>query len=258
MTCLGRVLRTARPSARVSKNLSFSHDRSLLLLRHLPHQTEGLPATTAIAGSDHGPYRFSSTIFPAAVAGLFGMLQVAYAEEADSHSPTLYKHLLDIAKQERNRIEDSFKLEGLKSGAYPEFIVAVKDQKVIIKIQIPPACDVSHLIADLVVNLGSQVYHGSGGSGMLLRACGRVLAWQLTLGYPEKLEETDLDEVESAEGDLCIQILLFYSRFATDKAEIRFMKGGSLSATELNALVSVLKLAGRQLRAPGRNPGENC
>ncbi|XP_050206297.1 uncharacterized protein LOC126655933 [Mercurialis annua] len=260
MATLGRVLRTVRPSAGVAKTLNSHHHRSL---RRLPHRTEGLPATTATAGTDHGPYRSSSAIFPAALAGLFGfgMLQVAYAEEADSHSASLYKHLEDIAKQERHRIEDSLKLKGLKTGAYPKFIVAVKGQKVTIKFQIPPACDVPQLIANLVSNLGLKVDDRSGGSHMLLRAWDSAVAWQLTLGSPEKLNETNLDEVQSAdtktaEADLCI--LFFRSLITTDKAEIEFIKGGSLSTTERDALVSVLQLAGGKLKTPGRNPGENA
>ncbi|KAF2303696.1 hypothetical protein GH714_021316 [Hevea brasiliensis] len=211
---------------------------------------------------------------PAILSAFFGvgMLQVAYADSDQaaaepslpSESPSSYKDLEEIAKQERQRIEELLKSKGVRFGYYPRFTVAVKGQKVTIKFQIPPACDVPQLIANLVSNLGLKVDERGGGSDMLLRAWDSAVAWQLTLSCPEKQKKPDGDtghsaDVNTTEGNLCI--LIFRSLISTDKAEIEFIKGGSLSTKELEALVSVLQLAGGRLKISERTerkPGEGA
>ncbi|PON91300.1 Spastin [Trema orientale] len=160
-----------------------------------------------------------------------------------SESPATYVDLEEIAKKERQRIEELLKSKGIRSGSYPRFTVAVKGQKVTVKFQIPPACEVPQLIANLVSQLGLKVEQRGGGSDMLLRAWDSAISWQLTLTRPEKQKETGGNE---GEGDLCV--LLFGSLVTSDKVELEFIKQGSLSAKELDAFVSALQLAAGKFR----------
>ncbi|KAB2025966.1 hypothetical protein ES319_D06G186100v1 [Gossypium barbadense] len=136
--------------------------------------------------------------------------------------------------------------KGIRHGSYPRFTVAVKGQKVTIKFQIPPSCEVAQLVANLVSHLGLKVDERGGGSDVLLRAWDSSVAWQLTLNPLEKQKETGFNEGHSVyrsgdEGDLCI--LIFRSLISSDKAEIEFIKQGSLNQKELEAFVSALELA---------------
>nr|DAD23476.1 TPA_asm: hypothetical protein HUJ06_024939 [Nelumbo nucifera] len=141
-------------------------------------------------------------------------------------------------------------------GSYPPFTVAVKGEKVTVKFQIPPTCEVSHLIVDLVSHLGLKADEHGSGSDMILRAWDSAVAWQLTLRQPKKQEVGRdggfIDANDECGGDLCI--LVFQSLISADNAEIEFIKKGSFSAKELDALVSALKLAG--VRAGARKPLE--
>ncbi|XP_031743223.1 ATPase family AAA domain-containing protein 1-B isoform X2 [Cucumis sativus] len=157
----------------------------------------------------------------------------------------------DIAKKERLRITEQLKRnKGTKYGACPRFTVGVKGQKVSIKFQVPPSCEVSHLIANLVSNLGLKVEETAGGSDMLLRAWDSPVAWQLTLSRPKSQKEAGENkgnsiEMDADDGDLTV--LIFHSLITSDKTEIEFIKQGSLSTKELDSLVSVLQLAGGRL-----------
>ncbi|XP_062088274.1 uncharacterized protein LOC133794861 [Humulus lupulus] len=191
-------------------------------------------------------------ILPAFLATLFGVegLQTAHADADEvassplpSDSPANYVDLEEIAKKERQRMETLLKSKGMRPGSYPRFTVAVKGQKVTVKFQIPPACEVPQLIANLVSELGLKVEQHGGGSDMLLRAWDSAISWQLTLTRPDKQKETEENE---GEGDLCV--LIFGSLVTADKVELEFIKKGSLSAKELDAFVSVLQLAGRKSR----------
>ncbi|PQQ02649.1 hypothetical protein Pyn_40172 [Prunus yedoensis var. nudiflora] len=141
--------------------------------------------------------------------------------------------------------------KGIRRGSYPQFTVAVKGQKVSIKFQIPPACEASQLIANIASHLGLKVEEHGGGSDMSLRAWHSGVAWQLMLTRPEKKKETgssvgELKDVNKHDGDL--RILVFRSAITpSDKADIEFMKEGSLSPKELDALVAALQLAGAKL-----------
>ncbi|KAK2644569.1 hypothetical protein Ddye_019764 [Dipteronia dyeriana] len=215
------------------------------------------------------------SIFPAILAGLFGagVLNFAYADavegSADAKLPlpvetsSSYEDLEEIAKKERRRIEDSLKGKGMQYGLYPKVTVAVKGQKITIKFQVPSACEVPQLIANLASHLGLKVEeNGGGGSDMSLRAWDSAVAWQLTLRPPDKQKENLRDQphsgdMSSSDGDLCI--LIFRSLITSDKAEIEFIKKGSLSSAEHNALVSVLQLASArsgQTRTSERKPRE--
>lgn len=221
-----------------------------------------------ILPNGHGPY----SVFPAVLIGLFGVgaVERAYAdaEEAaakpplSSESPTNYADLEEIAKKERQRIEELLKSKGIQHGSYPRFTVAVKGQKVTIKFQIPPACEIPQLIASLVSQIGEKGVGGGSGSDVLLRAWDSSVAWQLTFNQLEKLKEAggndgNSGDVNANEGNLCI--LIFRSLISSEKAEIEFIKKGSLSPRELDAFVSVLQLAGGKMKQKTnveRKPGE--
>lgn len=207
----------------------------------------------------------SVNFIPALLASFFGirMMDVAYADsgEADSKEPLPPESsaassndiLQDIAKKERKRVNDLLWSKGGDYSSYPRFTVAVKGQKVAIKFQIPAACEIPVLIAKLVSHLGVKVDAGGSGANMVLRAWDSGVAWQLTLSRPTKTNEVGKEnvkqatEVKAETNDLCI--LFFRPLVGSDKAEIEFMKSGSLTDEELNALVTVLQLAGQRKTA---------
>ncbi|XP_041023305.1 calmodulin-interacting protein 111 isoform X1 [Juglans microcarpa x Juglans regia] len=215
-----------------------------------------------------GPY----SVFPFVLAGSFGVgvVESAYADGDEaafkpplpSESSPSYEVLEETAKKERQRIEELLRSKGMQRGSYPRFTVAVNGQKVTIKFQIPPACEVSQLIANLVSHLGLKVEDCGSSSDMLLRAWDSAVAWQLTLNPLEKRKEVEGDvgyskDINSHNADLCI--LIFRSLISSEKAEIEFIKQGSLTPKELDAFVSVLELAGRKLaqkKTLERRPGE--
>ncbi|KAJ4703984.1 putative 26S protease regulatory subunit [Melia azedarach] len=233
------------------------------LPRRLPHRILERKIQSS-ASEIQGPKLFpnasgTTSVFPAILAGLFGagVLDIAYADtdqgigaakpSLPSESPSSYADLEEIAKKERQRLEELLKRKGMNYGSYPKFTVAVKGQKVTIKFQVPPACEFPQLIANLVSQLGLKVEEHGAGSDMSLRAWDSAVAWQLTLTRPEKQRENQAQSgtVNTQEGDLCI--LIFRSLITSDRAEIEFIKKGSLSSGELDALVSVLQLAGGRL-----------
>ncbi|KAK7840323.1 hypothetical protein CFP56_016800 [Quercus suber] len=211
-----------------------------------------------------------SDILPA-WAGWLGSIAVgialASAEKADDKSPLPSKSSPSYeenakkeqrmsdenAKKEQQRIEELLRSKGMKRGLYPRISVASKGQKVSIKFLIPPGCEVSQLIGNLVSSLGLKVEGGSGGSDMLLRASESAVTWQLTLTRPGKQVQGQKDlgqskDINAHDGDLCI---LISGSLNSEKLEIEFIKQGSLSSKELEAFVSVLGLAGGNL-------GQNC
>ncbi|KAK1364724.1 proteasome-associated ATPase-like [Heracleum sosnowskyi] len=207
---------------------------------------------------------------PAVLAGLLGgsLLEIAHAEanEADSKMPTppesapSYKDLEEIAKKERIRLEELIKSKGLRVGFYPRFTVGHKGQKVTIKFQVPPTCEIPHLISNLVSQLGVKVDTSATGSDMTVRAWDSGVAWQLTLTRPSMQKEpagTVSGSSKAQEEDLCI--LMFRSLISSDKAEIEFMKSGSFSQEELDAFVSLLQMAGQNKtleQRPRGSPGQ--
>lgn len=198
---------------------------------------------------DYGQY----SMLPAVLAGLFGigLVETAYAEEQANED------VQEIAVKERQRIHDLLTTKGIRPSSVPRFNVAVKGQKVSIKFQVPPGCEVSQVIANLTAHLGLKSEGHGGGSDMILRAWDSTVAWQLTLTHPSKqkhIQQNDpsLTDTIAHDRDLCI--LIFHSLIGTDKVEIEFMKQGNLSPEELDAFVSVLQLAGNKLVE--RNPLE--
>ncbi|TKY72199.1 nucleoside-triphosphatase protein [Spatholobus suberectus] len=185
------------------------------------------------------------SLLPVVLAGIFGtgLVEAAYADNGGVD-------VQEIAKKERERIEELLRSRGIRYGSYPRFTVAVKGQKISIKFQIPPDCEVSQLIANLAAHLGMKAEGHGGGSDMLLRAWDSTVAWQLTLTHPSKpknMQGKDLSstDINADDRDLCI--LIFHSLIGLDKAEIEFIKQGNLSPEELDAFISVLKLAGNKL-----------
>lgn len=53
------------------------------------------------------------------------------ARPTPSESPASYVDLEEIAKKERQRIEELLKAKGIRYGSYPRFTLAIKGQKVI-------------------------------------------------------------------------------------------------------------------------------
>lgn len=232
-----------------------------------------LPPHNGIFGC-HGRTFYSrsvpSTTIPVILAGLLGVgvLDVAYADSDEvgptvppSDSPPIPGHnpLEETAKMERRRLESLLKSKGVKYGSYPRFNVAIKGQKVTIKFQVPPTCEIPLLIASLVSRLGVKLEDPSAASNMMLRAWDSGVAWQLALSRPQMKngtagEQAGGRDTNPYDEDLCI--LIFRPLISADKAEIEFMKRGSFTDEELDALVSVLQLAGQQKTLDLRSRGD--
>ncbi|KAL4019750.1 hypothetical protein IC575_018506 [Cucumis melo] len=256
MSVFNRISRTARAwriLASFKLKDSPSASRSFYL-RQFGHQPEHLKPGLLSNG------REPCFLYPAIVAGMLGVgaMEIAYAEAEESAATppppkdlSTHADMEDVAKKERLRIiEQLNRNKGTKYGACPRFTVGVKGQKVSIKFQVPPSCEVSHLIANLVSNLGLKVEESAGGSDMLLRAWDSPVAWQLTLSRPKSQRVAGENkgnsiEMDAEDGDLTV--LIFHSLVTSDKTEIEFIKQGSLSTKELDSLVSVLQLAGGRL-----------
>lgn len=170
------------------------------------------------------------------------------ASESEASSGGVEKLVI----QERQRLEELLMSRGMQRGSYPHFTVAGRGQKVNVKFKLPPTCEVSRLIVDLVSHLGLKAEKQDSSSEMIMRAWDTAAAWQVTLTYPEKLKETK--ETNKSEDDLCV--LIFESLVGSEYCEIEFIKQGSFSNKELDALASALKLAGvRGVKKPlGKSP----
>ncbi|CAJ1962570.1 unnamed protein product [Sphenostylis stenocarpa] len=222
-----------------------------LTSRSSPHSTHPKFASSRFASStvfDVSSSRVSRvdySLLPVFLASVFGtgLVEVAYADND-------VVDVQEIAKRERQRIEQLIRSRGIRYGSYPFFSVAVKGEKVSIKFQIPDGCDISQLIANLTAHLGMKSEGHGGGSDMLLRAWDSTFAWQLTLTHPSEQKHIPANDMSSKDinaddRDLCI--LIFRSLVGLDKAEIEFIKRGELCPEELDAFISVLQLAGDKL-----------
>ncbi|KAG2684373.1 hypothetical protein I3760_10G073900 [Carya illinoinensis] len=150
MAVLGRLVRTALAWRAVAslKNVTHPRPRSPVLpgrfyhlakyvgsAEHQSHSnaTEVLPHRSA--PDAWRPY----SIFPAILAGLFGVgvLDMAYSDGDEvpakpplpSESSPGHVDLEEIAKRERQRIEELLRSKGMQHGYYPRFTVAVKGQQ---------------------------------------------------------------------------------------------------------------------------------
>uniref|UniRef100_A0A7N0UCV2 AAA+ ATPase domain-containing protein n=1 Tax=Kalanchoe fedtschenkoi TaxID=63787 RepID=A0A7N0UCV2_KALFE len=260
-----RLLSRAARSVGARKALASSIGQSRTRVRCFSSSYDG-----QTAGRSYGflaraaPKKDSSRILsmlPLTLACLAGWnlldREVVHAESDEStakpSSPLPEPNQVDleaVAKKERQRLEDMLKSKGLQYGSYPRFTVAVKGQKVTIKFQIPPTCDIPRLISNLVSNLGIKVEERGGAADMRLRAWDSAVAWQLILDRPKDSKQIsgDLgkpDDPGALDEELCI--LIFRSLISADKAEIEFIKKGSFTQKELEALVSVIQLAGGKI-----------
>ncbi|KAK1297513.1 hypothetical protein QJS10_CPB15g01710 [Acorus calamus] len=196
-----------------------------------------------------GFYLTFSAVF--GVLGL-GTFEISHADAKEAESSSNIGGMEKLINHERQRLEELLRAKGMQRGFYPFFTVSLKGQQVSIKFKIPPSCEVSHLIVDLVSHLGLKVEKNGGGSEMTLHAWESAAAWQLTLSSPEKRKEIGQDgllheEQYNEEGNLCI--LIFQPLIGSENTEIEFLKQGSFSPEELDAFVSALKLAsGRNVK----------
>uniref|UniRef100_A0A0E0K0W0 AAA+ ATPase domain-containing protein n=1 Tax=Oryza punctata TaxID=4537 RepID=A0A0E0K0W0_ORYPU len=150
----------------------------------------------------------------------------------------------DLAHKERERILELIQSRGMPHGSYPQFDVAMKGQKVVVKFNVPSTCSLSDLIVDLVTHIGLEAEQGGGGSEMLLRAWDSVAARQITLNPHKKTMSNEDDNGD----DLCVLIFepLVGSRYSVSSYEVEFIKRGGFSLRELEALTGVLKLVGQK------------
>lgn len=262
MASLARMLRCSRAIVSLRTLASSSPDlRSTLPNRPLVHLLQ-IPA-------HQGPHSRSIPGFmvPAVLAGLLGvgLLDVASADADETSSGTAlpsgypptpnHSFLEELAMKEKNRLGELIKTKGMLIGSYPRYTVAVKGQKVAIKFQVPPTCEIPVLITKIVSRLGLKLEDNGSGSDMALRAWDSGIAWQLMLSRPKKQSETVGNEGKgkdtNANEDLCI--LFFRPVISADRAEIEFMKPGRFTDEELNTLVYILQLAG-QPRAQETKP----
>ncbi|KAJ1280976.1 hypothetical protein BS78_04G273500 [Paspalum vaginatum] len=170
------------------------------------------------------------------VAYADGNEQGAATDRAASAEPTEGN---DLARKERKRIMELVQSRGMQHGSYPQFDVAVKGQKVVVKFNMPSTCNVSHLIVDLVTHIGLEAEQHGGGSEVLVHAWDSPAARQITLNPPKKASAGDQNE-----DSLCV--LIFEPLIGSDYSEIEFIKRGSFTLKELEALISALKIAGEK------------
>ncbi|WVZ73733.1 hypothetical protein U9M48_022011 [Paspalum notatum var. saurae] len=170
------------------------------------------------------------------VAYADGNEQGAAADRAASAEPTEGR---DLALKERKRIMELVQSRGMQRGSYPHFDVAIKGQKVVVKFNMPSTCNVSHLIVDLVTHIGLEAEQHGGGSEVLVHAWDSPAARQITLNPPKKASAGDQNE-----DSLCV--LIFEPLIGSDYSEIEFIKRGSFTLKELEALISALKIAGEK------------
>ncbi|KAL6520521.1 hypothetical protein OROHE_017109 [Orobanche hederae] len=264
---LARALRPCRTIASVKnlnplQSLSPRHPLSIPLCNRSYKQQK----TYGSQGPrPDGVRELSSHMVLAGLLG-FGLLGVAFADgdEAAAKTPPppdfaettppresppapSHHNLEEIARRDKTRLEEMLKNKGGRFGSYPRFTVAVKGQKVTIRFQVPPSCEIPLLITNLVSRLGVKAEDNSIGSDMILRAWDSGVAWQLTLSRPRTPNGTSGDQVPPKDKDanegLCI--LMFRPLISSDKAEIEFMKPGSFTSEELDAFASLLQAAGQ-------------
>lgn len=228
-------------------------------------QVIGLQQSARASDSSHSS---SSSLLPISAMALLGVgvagsLETPLADGiassegypkpgSTSESDASFGGVENLVIQERRRLEELLRSRGMQRGSYPHLTVAGKGQKVSIKFKIPPTCEVSRLIVDLVSHLGLKAEKQDSSSEMIMRAWDTAAAWQVTLTYPEK--STEAKETNKSDSNLCV--LIFESLIGSEFCEIEFIKQGSFSDNELDALASALKLAGvRGVRKPlGKGP----
>ncbi|OAY79209.1 ATPase family AAA domain-containing protein 1-A [Ananas comosus] len=184
------------------------------LFDHQP-RPRTIPRTDSYSTTKSSFSRFSflPAVFLMGAVG-FGSVQLAYADADEEgytpHSAPPSVSGEDLVTQERKKIEDLLRSRGMQRSSYPPFSVAVKGQKVVVKFNITSSSKVA-------------------------------VARQLTLNPPERMKEVEGGKLED---NFCV--LIFESLVGPEYSEIEFIKRGSLSLKELDALVSALRLAGEK------------
>lgn len=159
-----------------------------------------------------------------------------------------------VVRHERERLEERLKKLDTQGVILPSFTVAAKGQQVAIRFQVPPSCDLSHLIVDVVSRLGLKTDESGGGSEMILHAWDSAVARQLILVHPDQFIPKDVESdqgVENPKGPLRhrtangnnICVLVFEPLIGSSNAEIEFLKRGPFTVKELDALISALRIA---------------
>ncbi|KAL6562282.1 hypothetical protein OROGR_003289 [Orobanche gracilis] len=272
MASIWRLARALRPGCTITpvKNLNPLQSPSPRPPLQVPLCNRSFKQQKTYGSQGPGPDGVRELSSHMVLSGLlgFGLLDVAFADgdEAAAKTPPppyfaettpppefpsapSHHNLEEIARRDKTRLEEMLKSKGGRFGSYPRFTVAVKGQKVTIRFQVPPSCEIPLLITNLVSRLGVKVEENSIGSDMILRAWDSGVAWQLTLSRSRTPNGTSGDQVppknKDANEGLCI--LMFRPLISSDKAvqEIEFMKPGSFTSEELDAFASLLQAAGQ-------------
>ncbi|KAM0943179.1 putative AAA+ ATPase domain, ATPase, AAA-type, core [Dioscorea sansibarensis] len=238
-------------------NLIAKRVSALKIARGIPSSTSAFLVSPSYAAAsrfghlfDHRPWRSepigSNPLFPAVLmVGALGFgsvgISLADAGEEDCQASAASE---DIVLRERQRLEELLRSKGMQPGSYPPFVAAVKGQKVTVKFKVPPTCDLSLLIANLVSHLGLKPEGVGGGSEMLMRAWNSAASWQLTLRPPVGKNDVQGTVSEAMEKQDNFFIFIFESLVGPEYCEIEFIKDGSFNFEELDALSNALKLAG--------------
>ncbi|KAL2630020.1 hypothetical protein R1flu_014706 [Riccia fluitans] len=167
---------------------------------------------------------------------------------AEDEKIDMEKVLLQVRKGIVERL-DSLKL---RASTLPTYNISAKGQQVSIRFTVSPSCDVSHLIVDMVNRLGRKPA-GRGGDGEItVQASDSTVARQLILTAselslqrePQSNHLSDLEDKRACQANnLCI--LMFEPLIGDIKAiEVEFLKKGFLTAIELDAVISSLRIAG--------------
>lgn len=174
--------------------------------------------------------------------------------DAESFSTENGVDMENVVRHERERLMERLKKLDTQGVILPSFTVAAKGQQVAIRFQVPPSCDLSHLIVDVVSRLGLKTDESGGGSEMILHAWDSAVARQLILMHPDqsipKGVETD-PKVDNPQEPLRhratngnnICVLVFEPLIGSNNAEIEFLKRGPFSVKEFDALISALRIA---------------
>ncbi|URE16321.1 Holliday junction DNA helicase ruvB N-terminus [Musa troglodytarum] len=228
-----RISRLAKPPGTSSSSSSSRLFDAAAVDRSRPRFDHRTLSRIRFQATSERPLYQSSFLPAMFLMGAFGAgaVQISYADASeedynlhaveDSWSGSVGAD--KIVRQVRQRLEELLRTKGMQRGSYPTFTVSAKGNKVTIKFRVPPACEISHLIVNIVKHLGEKAEHYGGGSEMLLRAWDRFAEAIIRVSY----------------------------------IEIEFIKQGSYSFKELEAVVSALKLAGERSnikKSSGRNP----
>ncbi|KAJ7946342.1 p-loop containing nucleoside triphosphate hydrolases superfamily protein isoform 1 [Quillaja saponaria] len=111
-----------------------------------------------------------------------------------SESPSRPVDLEGIAKKQQQQIDDLLRSKGMKSGSHPVVGVSVINGKVRTCFYIPPACEASHLIANLVSHLGLKVEGSSSVLEMPLFSWDSAAGWNLGLKHPGRRKDIQADQ----------------------------------------------------------------